>query len=183
MRHSPELSIGSPTRITVMQGQAYVGTGAPEVLTTVLGSCIACCLYDPIARVGGMNHFLLAEPTPGSGTVADQNYGIFLMELLINQMMTRGGVKSRMKAHIYGGGNMHAGMTRIGDANARFALNFLADEGIPVVRQDVGGDSARRVDFDPIMGRTRCRHVEKVAAPAPRPIAQPAMNGGDLELF
>lgn len=183
MQHNPDLAIGSPARITVMQGQVYVGTGAPEILTTVLGSCIACCLYDPIARVGGMNHFLLAEPTPGSGTVADQNYGIFLMELLINQMMTRGGVKSRMKAHIYGGGNMHAGMTRIGDANARFALNFLMDEGIPVVRQDVGGDSARRVDFDPILGRTRCRHVEKVAVPMPKPIVQPSVSGGELELF
>lgn len=182
MQYNPELSVGSPDRITVMQGQVYVGTGAPEILTTVLGSCIACCLYDPIARVGGMNHFLLAEPSPGSGTVADQNYGIFLMELLINQMMTRGGVKSRMKAHIYGGGNMHAGMTRIGDANARFALNFLADEGIPVVRQDIGGENARRVDFDPVLGRTRCRHVEKVAVPAPKPISQPA-HGGDLELF
>lgn len=183
MRHDPDLAVGSPSRVTVMQGQVYVGTGAPEVLTTVLGSCIACCLYDPVARVGGMNHFLLAEPNPGSGTVADQNYGIFLMELLINQMMTRGGVKSRMKAHIYGGGNMHAGMTRIGDANARFALSFLADEGIPVARQDVGGDMARRVDFDPVLGRTRCRHVEKFAAPAPKPITQPAMGGGDLELF
>lgn len=183
MRHDPELAISSPTRITVMQGQVYVGTGAPEVLTTVLGSCIACCLYDPVARVGGMNHFLLAEPTPGSGTVADQNYGIFLMELLINQMMTRGGVKSRMKAHIYGGGNMHAGMTRIGDANARFALNFLREEGIPVVRQDTGGENARRVDFDPVLGRTRCRHVENHAAPVAKPVSQPAARGGDLELF
>lgn len=183
MQINPELAIGSPKRITVMQGQVYVGTGAPEILTTVLGSCIACCLYDPVARVGGMNHFFLAEPTPNSGTIADQNYGIFLMELLINQMMTRGGVKSRMKAHVYGGGNMHAGMTRIGDANALFALNFLTEEGIPVVRQDVGGESARRVDFDPVLGRTRCRHVEKMAAPAAKPIAQPAGRGGDLELF
>ena len=78
---------------------------------------------------------------------------------------------------------MHAGMTRIGDANARFALNFLAEEGIPVVRQDVGGESARRVDFDPVLGRTRCRHVEKMAAPAAKPISQPAAHGGDLELF
>ena len=169
-------------RITVAQGETRVSDETDVVLTTVLGSCIACCLYDPIARVGGMNHFLLAEPSAGSGTVADQNYGIFLMELLINQMMTRGGVKSRMKAHIYGGGNMHAGMTRIGDANARFALNFLVEEGIPVVRQDIGGESARRVDFDPVLGRTRCRHVEKVAVPAPKPIAQ-SVSGGDLELF
>ncbi len=183
MFHNPDTAVGAPLRITVMQGQAYVGTGANEILTTVLGSCIACCMYDPVARVGGMNHFLLAEPSPNSGTVVDQNYGIYLMELLINQMMTRGGVKSRMKAHIYGGANMHAGMTRIGDANAVFATNFLADEKIPLIRKDVGGDTARRVDFDPVMGRTRCRIVERIAAPAPKPIVRPQEKGGEVELF
>ncbi len=174
----------SVRRVTVMQGQVYVGTGEPEMLTTVLGSCIACCLYDPVAQVGGMNHFLLAEPSPGSGTIADQNYGIYLMELLINQMMTRGGVKSRMKAHIYGGANMHTGMARIGDANALFARNFLRDEAIPLVRQDTGGESARRIEFDPVLGRTRCRIIEAAAAPVAKPVVRPQqVGGGDVELF
>ncbi|MGE4431797.1 MAG: chemotaxis protein CheD [Sphingobium sp.] len=170
-------------RVTVMQGQAYVGTGEPEILTTVLGSCIACCLYDPAAKVGGMNHFLLAEPNPGSGTIADRNYGIYLMELLINQMMTRGGIKSRMKAHIYGGANMHMGMTRIGDANALFARNFLKDEGIPLMRGDTGGESARRIDFDPVMGRTRCRKIGVTAVPAAKPVVRPRQADGEVELF
>lgn len=180
-----QMRAGPPLRrVTVMQGQAYVGTGEPEILTTVLGSCIACCLYDPAARVGGMNHFLLAEPGSGSGTIADRNYGIYLMELLINQMMTRGGLKSRMKAHIYGGANMHVGMTRIGDANALFARNFLMDEGIPLVRGDTGGESARRVDFDPVMGRTRCRRIRTAAVTvAAEPVARPRQADGEVELF
>jgi len=176
---SPE----EPRRITVMQGQVHVGGDRPEILTTILGSCIACCLYDPVARVGGMNHFLLAEPAAGSGTVADQNYGVYLMELLINQMMTGGGVKSRMKAHIYGGGNMHAGMTRIGDVNAWFARSFLAAEGIPLVREETGGEWARRVEFDPMLGRTRCRIVAPGAVPAERAVARPMPGGGEVELF
>lgn len=183
MFHNIEQPLGKSLRITVMQGHVYVGTGQNEVLTTVLGSCIACCLYDPVARVGGMNHFLLAEPSPGSGTVADRHYGIFLMELLINQMMTRGGVKSRMKAHMYGGANMRTGMTRIGDANARFTENFLREENIPLVRKDVGGEIARRVEFDPVMGRTRCRIVESVTAPAVKPVALPTSCDGEVELF
>lgn len=183
MRHDPDLVLGEPARITVMQGQVCVGDGSPQILTTVLGSCIACCLYDPLAGVGGMNHFLLAEPHPGSGTVADANYGVYLMELLINQMMTRGGLKSRIKAHIYGGANMHTGMTRIGDANARFAINFLATERIPLVRQDAGGHNARRVDFDPLRGRARSRIVEQVAAPSSRPTSMPRAAVGDVELF
>lgn len=170
-------------RTTVMQGQAIVATHPKEILTTVLGSCIACCLYDPIARVGGMNHFLLAEPRDGAGSVGDEHYGLYLMEVLINQMMTKGALKSRMKAHIYGGANMHAGMTRIGDANAAFAQRFLDEERIELARSDVGGISARRVDFDPVLGRTRCRVVEHVAAPSPTPIIQPLANRGDVELF
>jgi len=183
MRHDPDLAINTPVRITVMQGQVCVGDGTPQILTTVLGSCIACCLYDPLARIGGMNHFLLAEPHPGSGTVADANYGVYLMELLINQMMTRGGLKSRIKAHIYGGANMHTGMTRIGDANARFAINFLAAERIPLIREDTGGHRARRVDFDPLRGRARSRIVEQVAAPSVGQTSMPRAAVGDVELF
>ncbi len=183
MRYDPGIAAGKPRRITVMQGQVYVGTGAPEILSTVLGSCISCCLYDPVARIGGMNHFLLAQPDRGSNAVADENYGVYLMELLINQMMTGGSVKSRMKAHIYGGANMYAGMERIGDANANFAMHFLSEEKIPVVRQVTGGDMARRVDFDPVLGRTRCRTVERIAAPALAPVKRPRSADGEVELF
>lgn len=175
--------ISNAARRTVIQGEVLIGSGRNEILTTVLGSCIACCLYDPMARVGGMNHFLLAEPHGGASQPADEHYGLYLMELLINQMMAKGAIKSRMKAHIYGGANMHAGMTRIGDANARFAKTFLLEEGIELVRSDVGGNSARRVDFDPVLGRARCRIVEPVAAPAPKPIIRAPSGSGDVELF
>lgn len=171
-----------PPSVTVMQGQVHVGTGKPEILTTVLGSCIACCLYDPVARIGGMNHFLLAEPASGRGGVNDNSYGMYLMELLINQMMTSGAVKSRMKAHIYGGANMHRGMTRIGDANARFARQFLETEAIPLVRGDTGGECARRIEFDPVQGRVRVRRTHWAAAPAPRP-AKLRPASGEVELF
>lgn len=175
--------VSNAERVTVIQGQVAVGSGRNEILTTVLGSCIACCLYDPVMRVGGMNHFLLAEPRIGSDATDDTHYGLYLMELLINEMMGRGAVKSRMKAHLYGGANMHAGMTRIGDSNARFAQTFLSDENIDLVRCDVGGTSARRLDFDPVMGRTRCRTIDPIAAPAHKPVIRPVTGGGDVELF
>jgi chemotaxis protein CheD len=178
--HTP---LVGPDRITVMQGQVVVGCRHDEILTTVLGSCIACCLYDPVAQVGGMNHFLLAEPNAGSCAGSDHHYGLYLMELLINEMMAKGAVKARMKAHVYGGANMHSGMSQIGSANARFAQSFLDMEGIELVRSDVGGSCARRVDFDPVKGRTRCRIVEPVAAPAPKLTKRPAKGCGDVELF
>jgi chemotaxis protein CheD len=126
----------------------------------VLGSCVATCLFDPEARVGGMNHFLLAEPpASSSATEIDEHYGVFLMELLINQMLARG-APSRLRAHLYGGANMRSGMAQIGSRNAEFARRFLRREGIVLSARICGGNppagsiSARRA------GQVRCRTVE-----------------------
>lgn len=170
-------------RRPVMQGEARV-SGDPRIeMTTVLGSCIASCLFDPIAQVGGMNHFLLSEPRfARSDQGVDEHYGVYLMEILINDMLRRGAIKSRLRAHLYGGANLHRGMSDIGAANAAFARRFLSAEGIALVREDVGGIQARRVDFRPAHGQARCRFVEAVAPPAPAP-TRPARSLGDVELF
>lgn len=167
-----------------MQGQARVSAGPRVEFSTVLGSCIATCLYDPEVETGGLNHFLLAEPSgPAGGEVADEHYGVYLMELLINEMLANGAAKARMRAHIYGGANMHAGMARIGTMNAQFAASFLERERIPIVRQDLGGTSARRVEFRPASGQVRCRVVENAMAPSAKPLARAPVASGDVELF
>ncbi len=75
-------------RINILQGETKVSDDAGVVLTTVLGSCISACLYDPIAKVGGLNHFLLAEPGSGETDVRSlQRYGVYAMEVLINAMI------------------------------------------------------------------------------------------------
>ena len=173
------------TRITVLQGQVRVSAGPRVELSTVLGSCITTCLFDPEAEVGGMNHFLLAEPprshNPGE---IDVHYGVYLMEMLINEMLNHGASKPRMRAHLYGGANLRAGMAPIGTANANFARSFLAREGIVLAREDVGGSCARRVDFRPALGRVRCRVVPATMAPEAAPVVRPArVGGGDVELF
>jgi chemotaxis protein CheD len=182
-----QLAIPQPpvkTRITVMQGQAHVSDEADVELSTVLGSCVASCLFDPVARLGGMNHFLLPEPPASrAGYGVDVHYGTYLMEVLINAMLARGGSKARMKAHLYGGANLHPGMKPIGSANADFARQFLHREGIPLVRADLGGVLARRVDFRPASGRVRCRQVEATAAPDNVPIPRAPSTAGDVELF
>lgn len=171
-------------RITVMQGQARVSAGPRVEFSTVLGSCIATCLYDPEVETGGLNHFLLAEPVGSAASAAaDEHYGVYLMELLINEMLANGAAKARMRAHIYGGANMHAGMARIGTMNAQFATSFLERERIPIVRQDLGGTSARRIEFRPASGQVRCRTVENAMAPAARPVVRAPVASGDVELF
>jgi len=172
-------------RVTVMQGQALVHNEPNLEFSTVLGSCVASCLYDPEARVGGMNHFLLAEPPAGlaATTAIDEHYGVYLMELLVNQMLGQGARKARLKAHLYGGANINRHMVKIGTANAEFARIFLRREGIELLREDLGGSSARRVDFRPASGQVRCRTVEDHLAPTTQPAARPSRATGDVELF
>jgi chemotaxis protein CheD len=171
-------------RVTVMQGQALASGDKNLEYSTVLGSCVATCLYDPEAHVGGMNHFLLAEPPPGyGGTSLDEHYGLYLMELLINEMMAKGARKSKLKAHLYGGANVNRNMMKIGTVNAEFARRFLKDEGIVLMREDLGGTQARRVDFRPASGQVRLRTVEDRLAPPVQPTARPAKALGDVDFF
>lgn len=186
------MSAPSPVRadgfrhVGIVQGERGVSDDPQVMFSTVLGSCVAACLYDPEARVGGINHFLLAEPQPGQvvDATAAQRYGVHAMELLINEMLRRGARRERLRAHLYGGANMHAGMRAIGSANAQFARRFLEQDRIPLVASDLGGTSARRVDFQAALGRSRARAVRAVQPePAPRPPAPPPVSGGEVELF
>lgn len=186
MFERPILPAGTqpPERLTVMQGQALVSSDARVEYSTVLGSCVALCLFDPETHVGGMNHFLLSEPPAGmSNSAVDEHYGTYLMELLVNQMLGKGARKARLKAHLYGGANVNRNMMRIGTANAEFARGFLQREGIDLLRSDLGGTNARRVDFRPASGQVRCRVVEDRFAPPVKPTTRPARDLGEVELF
>jgi chemotaxis protein CheD len=172
-------------RINVIQGTTYVTEDAQVVLTTVLGSCVACCLYDPFAKVGGMNHFLLSEPRAGMvrDSAEAERYGLYAMELLVNDMLKHGATRGRMRAHLYGGGNLHSGMQAIGSSNASFARKFLDDDGIQLSHSHLGGVSARRVDFRAALGQARCRVVEsEVPVEVRRPAIAPSKLG-EVELF
>jgi chemotaxis protein CheD len=139
--------------IQIMQGDSYVTKSADEVLTTILGSCIAACIRDPRVGVGGMNHFLLPE---GSGD--DKNarrFGVNAMEVLINGLLKMGAQRGRLEAKLFGGANVLAQLSDVGSRNSEFAKKFLADEGIRLVGGDVGGTSPRRIQFWPLTGRAR----------------------------
>lgn len=177
---------GSPAleRVTVMQGHALASAKQAIEYSTVLGSCVATCFYDPETHVGGMNHFLLSEPPANTpGAQVDEHYGVYLMELLVNEMLARGARKKNLRAHLYGGANVNRNMMRIGTMNAEFAREFLRREGIVLMREDLGGTQARRVDFRPASGQVRCRTVEDRFAPPIQPTSRPVIDRGDVELF
>ena len=157
------------------QGTSRVSRDPTVVLTTVLGSCVACCLYDPRSRVGGMNHFLLSD-----GDTADERYGLFAMEQLVNAMLVAGATRSGLRAHLYGGANLHAGLAAIGQGNIAFAQDFLEQGRIPVIRSSLGGSGARRVDFRAAEGKVRCQLVD---APADLRAIRPPQRAGDVEFL
>jgi len=142
-------------RTTLRPGE-HRATKSTTVLSTLLGSCVAACLYDPVSRVAGMNHFLLANrryarSMPMNITEAGR-YGIHAMELLINDMMSLGAQRSRLQAKVFGGGaildeSTYSHFLCVGEVNRRFIWEFLAVEGIRVVSEDLGGEFGRVIHF------------------------------------
>ncbi|WP_397535144.1 chemoreceptor glutamine deamidase CheD [Roseateles sp.] len=173
--------------VKILPGEYFVDNEDILVMTT-LGSCIAACLWDRQAQVGGMNHFMLPEGAGDSG-----RYGSFAMELLINELMKRGASKSRMEAKIFGGGAVIAGMNTInvGERNTNFVLDYLKTERIPVVSKDVMDIYPRKVCFLPHSGKAMVKRLaptntdalvqqDRAAAQKAQPVVS---SGGSVDLF
>ena len=142
--------------ISVVVGDCVVSAEPDVVITTTLGSCVATCLFDPQAGIGGMNHFLLAD-SADDRLSASARYGGAAMEQLINRMLGRTGRRDRLRAKIFGGGAINGFNSSVGNNNVEFVMSYLANEGIPTVSWDVGGTQARGVRFFPVDGRTQRR--------------------------
>lgn len=132
----------------------------PLRLETVLGSCVAVCLYDPVARVGGMNHILV--PSSASDCNCGPRCGIHAMELLVNALMKHGADRRRIVAKAFGAGNvLPIGRTpTVGELNAKFVREFLQTEKIPLLAERMGGDQAVRVIFHAHTGRAFVHTVD-----------------------
>jgi chemotaxis protein CheD len=147
---------GNVEHITIHPGEYYV-TNKNVVISTLLGSCVAACLYDPIYKVLGMNHFLLsskryAKDMPVCITEAGR-YGINAMELLINGMLKLGAKRENLRAKAFGGSSLLSSSKRsdnflcVGEVNCRFIVEFLKNDGIPLIASDLGGDRGRVIRF------------------------------------
>jgi chemotaxis protein CheD len=145
------------TKIKIGPGEHYVTRQKNEAIVTVLGSCVAACIRDPIAGVGGMNHFMLPESTTGrwGGASANMRYGNFAMEVLINDILRHGGQRHRMEIKLFGGATMIASGSTIGPQNADFVEAYLKAEQMSVAAHHLRGHHARRVEYEPFDGRVR----------------------------
>lgn len=170
----------SGTIITVVQGEYAVSKEVDVRMSTVLGSCVAVCMYDPIKKVGGMNHFLLASSSNSDSS--DLKYGVNAMELLINRLLRLGAERHNLAAKLFGGARMTDHARDIGAGNAAFAVDFLEKEGITCTASSLGGTNARRVEFRPTTGAARQMQISGVIPDEPIRLSPPVQTQ-DITLF
>jgi chemotaxis protein CheD len=161
-------------------------------LVTTLGSCVSACMRDPESKVGGINHFMLPESEMSGPNITSARYGGYAMELLINELLKRGAHRDRLEAKVFGGGNVLPGFATsdVGGRNARFVHEYLDNERIPVLSEDLGGINPRKIIYFPVTGRVL---VMRLAAALNRAeldaerLYQESLRGrpttGEVELF
>lgn len=132
----------------------------PHQVTTILGSCVAVCLWDPVLRFGGINHFML--PLWNGQGLASPKYGNIAIEKLIEKMLQLGSKKSNLRAKVFGGSQrleskVHS--MEIGKRNIALAKEYLQDEKIPVVSSSVGGSKGRKIVFHTESGDVMMKYI------------------------
>lgn len=174
--------------VKILPGEYFV-SDKQIIIMTVLGSCIAACLWDSRMQIGGMNHFMLPE---GDALDVSGRYGSYAMELLINEMQKMGARRETMQAKIFGGAQVMHNFTtmNVGERNTQFVVNYLRTERIPIISEDVLDIYPRKVVFFPVTGKAM---VKRLAHAHPDILAQEKRGnvatvvkttaGGSVDLF
>ncbi|MCK6411236.1 MAG: chemoreceptor glutamine deamidase CheD [Azonexus sp.] len=147
----------------ILPGEYFVSSSG-ELLVTVLGSCIAACVRDPLVGVGGMNHFMLPDDGGRGGVTTSARYGTYAMEVLINHLLKLGARKERLEAKVFGGGAVLASLasSNVGVRNAEFVLSYLRLEGIPILANDLLESYPRKVYYFTDSGRVLVKRLNRV---------------------
>ena len=146
----------------ILPGEFYVTRTPNEIITTVLGSCVAACIRDPVMGVGGMNHFMLPEAPARDLGGASARYGGYAIERLINEVLKHGGRRDELELKVFGGGRIIEGLSDIGAANIAFVRNYAIAEGIPIAAEDVGERFARRLRYHACSGYAAVKRLPMV---------------------
>ncbi len=150
----------------ILPGEYYV-TSENELITTVLGSCISACVRDKESGIGGMNHFMLPETTEakmkqGSDAMIGNatRYGNYAMEHLINTILSNGGKRKNLEVKVFGGGKIIPTLSDVGQSNINFILDYIDQEGLLLVSQDLGDIYPRKVIYFPQTGKVGMKKIQ-----------------------
>lgn len=134
----------------------------PHNIMTVLGSCVSLCLWDPILRIGGMNHFML--PLWNGEGLASPKYGNIANEKLLEKMLSLGSKQANLRAKIFGGGEVIESSIqqfKIGERNAALIMEFIEEYRIQVLGKSLGGKLGRKIIFNSQTGEVLHKFIEK----------------------
>ncbi|WMS87674.1 chemoreceptor glutamine deamidase CheD [Pleionea litopenaei] len=150
----------------IKPGEFYVSK-SPELIVTVLGSCVSACITDRVNQIGGMNHFMLpvtpgAKSDPTNVTSESARYGNFAMEFLINNIIRNGGERRYLEVKIFGGSKVIKRMSDVGEKNIQFILKYVESEALNVLAKDLGGESPRKVVYNPMNGIVRIKKLRNL---------------------
>lgn len=147
--------------VSIHIGELYASRD-PVVVETLLGSCVAACLYDPLNRVGGMNHFLLPRKCQDDPALA--RYGEYAMQMLIDRIVKLGGKKYNLRAKVFGAASvlkMEETPYSVPRANERFVREFLIAHEIPLLGERLGGAQPIKVRMHTDTGKALARSLPR----------------------
>lgn len=154
--------------VIIIHPGEYYATEEETIISTILGSCVAVALHDSKAQVGGLNHFMLPGSVDSRRGFNQESakYGLFAMEILINELLKLGANKKNMVAKVFGGGHvLHASTAgNVPRSNVEFAMEFLQTEGIPIKASDVGGIQARKLFYYPVSAKVLLKRITATTA-------------------
>lgn len=154
--------------VTIYPGEYYVSKG-PEFVSTILGSCVAICLFDPKNLIGGINHFMLAKPGSKETLKEEKGpigrFGKYAIDLLIDEMIKAGADRKNLQAKIFGGSNVfnlpETSHEQVGSENIKFAKEYLGQLNIPIMTEDLGGVPSRKIIFDPATFKVLLKRISQ----------------------
>lgn len=154
--------------VTIYPGEYYVSKG-PELISTILGSCVAIVLFDPQNQIGGMNHFMLATNKDKTKDVKRNGpigrFGEYAIDLLLKDMEKAGADRRNLQAKIFGGSNVfnlpETAREQVGTQNIKFAKNYLQKLNIPILAEELGGVPSRKIIFDPATFKVLLKRINQ----------------------
>jgi chemotaxis protein CheD len=131
-------------------------------ILTILGSCVAVCIWDPITQIGGMNHYML--PLWNGKGLASPKYGNIAIKRLIERLENLGVKKNNMQAKVFGGGEVletESNSFIIGKRNAMIAFEMLDEYKIPVISSNTEGKLGRKIIFNTKTGKVKLHYINQ----------------------
>ncbi|HEX5658818.1 MAG TPA: chemotaxis protein CheD [Polyangiales bacterium] len=170
--------------VTIRIGGVFA-SDRPSVVRTVLGSCIAVCLFDPVSRVGGMNHYMLPSSEDVLHYDDPARFGLQAMEVLLGNMQRLGARRVRLVAKIFGGAHVvatNSADNMVAVRNIEFIREYVREEGLQVVSQDLGGHAPRAVHFYTHTGKALMKLLGKNASPEIAQVERKVVPRGSIPM-